>query len=316
MDFQKYARPVSHQSRFGGLWTDLTNADEIATGKLQLGQITAEEEAMLRSWIQNGYIIIENAVPAELIDEALDDVARIYKEGKALVETYEFNDVRLVGVEERHRQMPHKLIDAYALSEPLRKMQHADRISRFLNLVFDRPALAFQSLYFEWGSQQSIHQDTAYVRINRPMEMAASWIAMEDIQEGSGELEYFVGSHRIPEFLFQGTDKWMPYDASGAAEHPAFLAHIQEESAKMGLKKERFRPRKGDALIWSADLCHGGSPVTNKVTRRSFVTHYCPSTANPFYVDASGAYSGKIQLSNRGYYSYSFHGNAVDPYKR
>ena len=53
-----------------------------------------------------------------------------------------------------------------------------------------------------------MHQDTAYVVVQKsPLSLAASWIAMEDIQEESGELQYYEGSHRIPDFTFNDTSK-------------------------------------------------------------------------------------------------------------
>lgn len=52
---------------------------------------------------------------------------------------------------------------------------------------------------------------------------------------------------------------------------------MERHSARMGLEQKTFRPRKGDVLIWSADLVHGGSPVTDpSLTRKSLVGHYCP----------------------------------------
>ena len=35
------------------------------------------------------------------------------------------------------------------------------------------------------------------------MELIASWIALEDVQPGSGELMYVPGSHRFEVFIFQ-----------------------------------------------------------------------------------------------------------------
>ena len=52
-----------------------------------------------------------------------------------------------------------------------------------------------------------------------------------------------------------------------------------------------FHPRKGQALIWTANLHHGGSPQADKAkTRHSQVTHYMfkgcaywtPLQSNPF----------------------------------
>ncbi|HEX2582011.1 MAG TPA: phytanoyl-CoA dioxygenase family protein [Dongiaceae bacterium] len=125
-----------------------------------------------------------------------------------------------------------------------------------------------------------MHQDTAYVRLNRPMELAASWLALEDIQPGTGELEYYVGSHRIPEFLFEGTAKWISIGA----------------------------PKR-----MHADLAHGGSARRAEGTRRSLVIHWCPTTAEPSYFQYPN--SGMIRYSANAAYCYSFHGQSGNPYR-
>ena len=67
--------------------------------------------------------------------------------------------------------------------------------------------LLFQGLTFEKGSGQGLHQDTAYVVLDKPMELAAAWIALEDIAPDSGELMYLDGSHQMPEWKFGGKSK-------------------------------------------------------------------------------------------------------------
>jgi len=52
------------------------------------------------------------------------------------------------------------------------------------------------------------------------MEFAASWIALEDIQPGSGELEYYKGSHKLDDYVFEGQHKWMPVKSP---DHESFL---------------------------------------------------------------------------------------------
>ena len=85
------------------------------------------------------------------------------------------------------------------------------------------------------------------------------------------------------------------------------------ESERKGLKKEIFRPKKGDALIWSADLVHGGSPIVEQNTRRSFVTHWCPVSADPMYLHYTGN-SGRITASPQLSYAYSFHGRSAEAF--
>ena len=146
-------------------------------------------------------------------------------------------------------------------------------MQRFLEAIFEEKPRAFQQLHFTLGSQQAIHKDTAYVRIDSsPMKMAASWLALEDIQEGTGELEYYAGTHRSPDYLFGGYSEWVNINPS---EHDRFLKRLHEDATSYSQKKTRFLAHAGDVLIWHADLAHGGSPVTLKdATRRSSATHF------------------------------------------
>ena len=75
------------------------------------------------------------------------------------------------------------------------------------------PPLAFQSLAVLRGSGQAMHQAPAYVVVSSPLEFAASWIALEDVELDSGALEYYAGSHKGEEYLFNhGKQKNMPLD--------------------------------------------------------------------------------------------------------
>ena len=48
----------------------------------------------------------------------------------------------------------------------------------------------------------------------------------------------------------------------------------------------RFRPKKGDVLLWHADLVHGGAPRERaELTRQSLVTHYCPVNVDPEFLE-------------------------------
>jgi ectoine hydroxylase-related dioxygenase (phytanoyl-CoA dioxygenase family) len=125
--------------------------------------------------------------------------------------------------------------------------------------------------------------------------LAASWTALEDIEEGSGELTYFDQSHRLPDHLFSGAYKcWHP-DRDGVEAHDRYLAELVTRSQQAGLEQKRLLARKGDVLIWSADLAHGGAPVERAgSTRRSLVGHFCPSWAVPRYFDQFPDRSGVV----------------------
>jgi hypothetical protein len=67
--------------------------------------------------------------------------------------------------------------------------------------------------------------------------------------------------------------------------HDVWLEDLRRTCEDNGLVVERFRPRLGDALLWHADLVHGGMPIEDpEATRESIVGHYCPVSTVPLYV--------------------------------
>jgi hypothetical protein len=177
-----------------------------------------------------------------------------------------------------------RVVDAYvALPEAL-DLFSSERLLDFLKAIFGEDPLLFQGISFDRGSEQGIHQDTAYVVVDRPMELAACWIALEDIKPGSGELIYLRGSHRfVEEDFFNGKKHWAPAD-DGPEPHNRWSQWIMDSAAGRGITPEPFLAKKGDILVWHADLAHGGSAIKDpSLTRKSLVGHFCPASATPYY---------------------------------
>jgi len=285
------AQATRYRSRFGGLWTDLSNAAQVIERKHASKLITDEEATLLSDWIRDGFVVLRQAVPHALIDRLDADIEDIWNgtsSRRGFVEVWEDGMPRIRPASRRFREERVKLLDVYTCSQHARQVIFSEPILRFLDKVFERPVVAFQSLYFRWGSRQDIHQDTAFVKVSSPLEFVASWVALEDVRPDSGELEYYVGSHALDDYLFADGQKWMPLPFN-AATYDAFIQSLAERSRHRGLRRERFLPKKGDVLIWSADLAHGGSKESSPgVTRKSLVTHYCPRDCSPVYGLPSG----------------------------
>jgi Phytanoyl-CoA dioxygenase (PhyH) len=190
-------------------------------------------------------------------------------------------------VREHMGELEAKLIDYHWTSQAAQDLIFAPKVRRFLELVFQQIPLAFQSLYFHRGSQQGIHQDTAFVPVaDAPLEFVASWIALEDVEPGSGELLYVRKSHRLRDLTFTAGNKKCPPDDPLLPEYNSIVRRAYESA---GLAPQAFLPKKGDALLWAADLAHGGAPITREdSTRRAMVTHYCPLSRRPEYVMRGG----------------------------
>ena len=152
----------------------------------------------------------------------------------------------------------------------MRQIATFPNIIETLRLLYGRRPLPFQTLNFRMGSEQRVHPDSIHFNSEPFGMMCGVWVALEDIGPDQGPLVYYPGSHRLPEINFEDAGIEPSYDNYSAYE--AFIEKLIEEQA--------FEPRygtvrKGQAIIWSANVLHGGSPHRDKrLTRHSQVTHY------------------------------------------
>lgn len=272
-------------SRFGGLWIDRADWLDRLSAKHRAGEISDALAVRLFQFARDGYTVLEKAVDDRLIDRLKAELDGAWEHPPAglLIETFEpVGEMRYIEPDPRWRNGRTKLLDFFAHSGTARRVIAAPAVVEFLAALFEDAPKAFHTLTFHTGSEQDIHKDTAYVKVDgNPLALAATWTALEDIEEGTGELEYFIGSHRAPDFMVGGISKWME---NFSDEHPAFLASLHEDARRYGHTRGKFLARKGDVLVWHADLAHGGSPVTQRdKTRQSLVTHLCPASLEPFF---------------------------------
>jgi len=289
----------SYHSKFGGLWIDRTDwRDEIARRKL-----AADDAALITHFAEMGYAILPQACSHDAIDAFQRRVSHAFREGNAALLYQDFfssESRQLVGPVDR---LLSRVLDAYvALPEAL-ELFTSPALMRFLKLIFEENPLLFQSLSFDQGSQQGLHQDTAYVVVDRPLELAACWIALEDVMEGSGELMYAPGSHRHPDWPFAPNRKHWQAATDGQKTLDAWHDFLVASAAAKPDGLKTFLPRKGDILVWHADLAHGGSPVKRRdLTRQSLVGHFCPQSVKPNYFAAQ---PGRATIRHYGDLAYA-----------
>jgi hypothetical protein len=167
-----------------------------------------------------------------------------------------------------------RIQDAWQFDEDVRAIAANDSVIELLSKLYGRRAFPFQTLNFPLGTQQHAHTDIVHFSSVPERFMCGVWLAMEDIDPGAGPLCYVPGSHKWPVIsnTMIGRRGWQSeLDSAQIPYHDAWNALIQEHHSCV----ETFLARKGQALIWCANLLHGGSPQTDPTrTRWSQVTHY------------------------------------------
>jgi ectoine hydroxylase-related dioxygenase (phytanoyl-CoA dioxygenase family) len=177
--------------------------------------------------------------------------------------------------EARDRRPSYRIADLHSHCEAALDVYLHRPIFGYVERILGEPAVATQSLYFEYGSQQPLHRDPVFVQTRPPSHLLAAWVALEDVGERCGPLVYVPGSHRLPYYQFEPGEYRFDHSRHGEPESAAMAEFDRRQAAAHGLVPEVFTCRRGDVLIWHASLLHGGAVVEDpSLTRKSFVVHF------------------------------------------
>lgn len=167
-----------------------------------------------------------------------------------------------------------RLQDAWKFSSGVKRIACNQKILDLLNFLYGRKAFPFQTLNFPVGTEQAFHSDIVHFSSIPERYMCGVWVAFEDIHTEAGPLFYYPGSHQLP--IFKNEDlNCVPTHSSPYKNYVEYENLWRELVKAHKFEPEIFSAKKGQALIWTANLLHGGMPQTDKSkTRWSQVTHY------------------------------------------
>ena len=249
--------------------------------------LTSEEERIANDLYENGYAVLD------FPDSDLDN--RIGRIQKHLGPRY---DVDFTIAESNKTAGERRIQDAWKFDKDVRAIAANQVIIDLLSKLYGRKAFPFQTLNFPVGTQQDVHSDSVHFSSLPERFMCGVWLAMEDIGPDAGPLFYYPGSHRWPIMTNAligrrgyGSDLSSAQDPYGPAWRALCDVH--------GAREEVFLARKGQALIWCANLLHGGSHQKNlTLTRWSQVTHYYFDDCIYYTPAFSDESLGKLDIRN------------------
>ncbi len=167
-----------------------------------------------------------------------------------------------------------RIQDAWKIDPDVHAIAANEAVIALLTNLYGRKAFPFQTLNFPVGTQQEAHSDIVHFSSLPEKFMCGVWLAMEDIHVDAGPLFYYPGSHRWPVMSNALIGRRGYQTELNSAQDP-FSDAWESLCKAQNARPSTFLARKGQALIWCANLLHGGSAQTNpKLTRWSQVTHY------------------------------------------
>lgn len=210
-------------------------------------------EAQVAEFHERGYLIADFSLDDALLDSIKTQLQPLYPED------YQQNPT-----------LPARIQDAWKTVDEVRQLARNADICGALEQLLGREALPFQTLNFPIGTRQFTHSDTVHFNSIPANFMAGVWVALEDIDEDNGPLLYYPGSHKLHEYSMHDFGL-----EPGYHNYHKYEECIQKVVEKEKLQAEYGVIKKGEALIWHANLLHGGAPQKDLTrSRHSQVTHY------------------------------------------
>ncbi len=234
----------------------------------RLQALSHAEADVCREWVASGCAILPGLIPHALLDRAWSAYEQTVQRGViSLPAEPAGEDDRLPG----RFKNPHEKVRGFC------DVAKYPELLRWLRLLLGHPVKLLQTIASHKGSQQPAHSDSIHMTTYPLGYLAAAWIAFEDIHPDSGPLEYYPGSHRLP-YIFS-RELGISVEDMQKEGYSSYKASYEPMVRKMvatgGLQPRYFAARKGDVLVWHANLLHGGSPRNDlSLTRKALVAHY------------------------------------------
>ncbi|MDO8648183.1 MAG: phytanoyl-CoA dioxygenase family protein [Candidatus Peregrinibacteria bacterium] len=236
---------------------------------LEESDFSEEDKALARHFAENGYAVVDPHIHDfdALASAVIDSLADKYQ-GQGRVQ------------------------DAWTFNEHVKRLALAPRIDAILRILYQRDPIPFQTLNFPYGTQQGTHSDTVHFHCVPHRFMCGVWVALEDTDTANGPLHIYPGSQKHPVWNFH--DMGLPSNPDHYELYEAGLGHYVETA---GLQKMQVHLKKGQALIWAANVLHGGDPILDqKRSRHSQVTHFFFSDCLYYTPMLSDPYIGRMFL--------------------
>jgi ectoine hydroxylase-related dioxygenase (phytanoyl-CoA dioxygenase family) len=218
------------------------------------------EQSFVDEYKENGYLIIDTQIPNHVFDGIIEFLEPAWASGQ------------LRGVPQISAS---RTQDAWKVNKLIRSLSLNPRILSILEQLYDRKPLPFQTLNFPKGTEQSIHVDTLHFNTEPFGLLCGVWIALEDVGADQGPLVFYPKSNKLPEMNFEHIDFNIMNKEAYAHAYGGHSKELEELMHEKGLRSQLGLMKKGQAIIWQANLIHGGSVQNDKnLTRHSQVTHY------------------------------------------
>ena len=238
-------------------------------------------QAQKKFYQDNGYLIF-NINDNLLIDRVNNDIEKIIQNEKKIKKNskiFSYNDSP-------------RIVESYKKSINCKLLAKHSKIIEMIKFLYEEEPLAFSTINFLTSTQQPLHSDYAHFGTIPELLLIGTWIALEDINPDSGPLQIVPGSHKwdIYRYSEQDNNKIPTSLDEIKKNYTNYENWVKKNILKNKAKKLTKKKKKGDCIIWAANLLHGSPDcVVPGSSRKSQATHWTLKNVvkhyNPIFSD-------------------------------
>jgi ectoine hydroxylase-related dioxygenase (phytanoyl-CoA dioxygenase family) len=243
-------------------WFESIFADKILSKQKNLNK---DFKKKAKFFIDNGYLIIKNVINEKFVSSLVADF-------KKIVNSNEFKK----NPKYFHYNASPRIIEGWKKSKYIKKLCFQKKVISFLNFIYGRKPVPISTINFLKGTEQPLHSDYVHFASSPDLYLAGAWYALEKVDGTNGPLTICPKSHKLSIVDFTDLNLKIPKSTNELkANYTIYEQYLEKVIKEKKLKKKKIYLKKGDVLIWAANLLHGGSKIRKKnKTRLSQVIHY------------------------------------------
>jgi len=240
---------------------------------------------------ENGYCILDLKLNDSFINNINKDIEQSLKTGdfKTNPKIYHYN------------KYP-RIVEAWKFSKNVAKLANNILLKKLLNFLYDSKPLPFSTINFISGTEQPLHSDYIHFGSMPHKYLVGAWVALEDTHKKNGPLTVVPGSHKLSIIDYQDLKRKKATNLKEVEQnYRVYEKYIQNIIKYKKLKTKELHIKKGQVIIWAANLLHGGIKMKDyKLTRKSQVIHFHFSKSefnyNPGFSDPKKGFYAKRTL--------------------
>ena len=242
--------------------------------QLKTKKISREFQQYAIKFHEDGYCVVDLGLPQKKMNEIIKTVNNLSKS----------KDVKLNPKIYHYNKSP-RIIEGWKKSKTIKELALNKKILKLLNFLYRKKPIPINTINFIKGSDQPLHSDYIHFSSSPHKYLTAAWVALEDTNSNNGPLMVVPRSHKLDIIDYSFFNISTPRSMNELSKYyKVYEKYIKQLVKEKKLTIKPILMKKGQALIWAANLLHGGTKIVDKnSTRYSQVTHYHFEDCNFYY---------------------------------